>query len=72
MYSSCNVKYQVLLQQTDAYSKLAIKYEIKSVNVMLNFGKGNPFRPDPRRRDKTNLNFYFHTSLWYLKRFYEG
>ena len=21
---------------------------------------------------KTNLNFYFHTSLWYLKRFYKG
>ena len=21
---------------------------------------------------KINLNFYFHTSLWYLKRFYEG
>ena len=21
---------------------------------------------------KLNLNFYFHTSLWYLKRFYEG
>ena len=21
---------------------------------------------------KSNLNFYFHTSFWYLKRFYEG
>ena len=21
---------------------------------------------------KINLNFYFHTSLWYFKRFYEG
>ena len=22
--------------------------------------------------EKIELNFYFHTSLWYLKRFYEG
>ena len=28
--------------------------------------------PDPRRREKINLNFYFHTSLWCLKRFYKG
>ena len=32
----------------------------------------NPYRPDPGRRGKIDLNFYFHTSLWYLKRFYEG
>ena len=37
----------------------------------LNF---NPSRPDPEeiRREKINLNFYFHTSLLCLKRFYEG
>ena len=23
-------------------------------------------------KEKTNSNFNFHTSLWYLKRFYEG
>ena len=23
-------------------------------------------------KEKTNLNFYFHTSLWRFKRFYEG
>ena len=28
-------------------------------------------RPNPGRREKTKLNFYFHTSLWCLKRFYE-
>ena len=28
--------------------------------------------PDPGRREKININFYFYTSLWYLKRFYEG
>ena len=31
----------------------------------------NPFRPNPGRREKINLNFYFHTSLWCLKWFYE-
>ena len=32
----------------------------------------NPSRPNPGRREKIKLNFYFHTFLWYLKRFYEG
>ena len=27
-----------------------------------------PSCPNLRRREKINLNFYFHTSLWYLKR----
>ena len=26
----------------------------------------NPSRPDPGGREKINLNFYFHTSLWCL------
>ena len=32
----------------------------------------NHSRPDPRWRENINLNFYFHTTLCYLKRFYEG
>ena len=32
----------------------------------------NPSRPDPGQREKIDLNFYFHPSLWCLKRFYEG
>ena len=36
------------------------------------FGIGNPSRLDLGRREKVNLNFYFHTSLWCLKRFYVG
>ena len=32
----------------------------------------NPSCPNPRRREKINLNFCFHTSLSCLKRFYEG
>ena len=31
----------------------------------------NPSRPDPGRREKINLNVYFHTSLWCLKKPYE-
>ena len=30
------------------------------------------FCPDLERREKFTFNFYFHTSLWCLKRFYEG
>ena len=36
-------------------------------NVMV-----NPSRPNPGRREKIQLNFYFHISLWCLKRFFEG
>ena len=32
----------------------------------------NPSRPNPGRREKINLIFYFYTSLWYLKSFCEG
>ena len=28
--------------------------------------------PDPGRREKINLNFYFYISLWCLQRFYQG
>ena len=36
------------------------------------FKNFNPSRPDPGKREKINLNFYFHTSLWCIKKFYEG
>ena len=32
----------------------------------------NPSHPDPGRRENINLKFCFHTSLSYLKRFYQG
>ena len=32
----------------------------------------NPSRLSPVGRDKIKLNFYFRTSFWYLRRFYEG
>ena len=31
----------------------------------------NSSRPDPGRKEKINWIFYFHGSLWCLKRFYE-
>ena len=38
--------------------------------------KSLPFPPpcilESRIEIKVNLNFYFHTYLWYLKRFFEG
>ena len=32
----------------------------------------NPSSPNPGRREKVKSNFFFHTSLRCLKRFYEG
>ena len=32
----------------------------------------SPCISDSSIKVKINLNFYFHTSLWCLKRFYEG
>ena len=40
---------------------------------LIGYSEGlNRSSPDPGRREKINLNFYFHTSSWCLKRFYEG
>ena len=36
-----------------------VSVEIRNVLKLI-----NPSRPDPERREKINLNFYFHTSLW--------
>ena len=30
----------------------------------------DPSHPDPGLKENINLNFYLHTSLWYLKRFF--
>ena len=38
--------------------------------VLINGSNPSRFIPGPRK--KINLNFYFHTSLWCLKRFLEG
>ena len=43
-----------------------------SDNVTMNIQDLNPSRPDPRRREKNSLSFYFQSSLWCMKSFYEG
>ena len=41
--------------------------------LMVSGGIGfDPSRPNPGRREKKKLNFYFHTTLRCLRRFYEG
>ena len=54
------------------YLVLIHKWEIFENNYFSISNVINPFHPDPGRREKINLNFYFHTSLWCLKGFYEG
>ena len=52
------------------YQTLVINREISIINREISII--NPSHPDPGRREKFNLNFYFYTSLWCLKWFYEG
>ena len=40
--------------------------------LLLMLGEPNPFRPNHGQSDKNNLSFYFHTSLWCFKKFYQG
>ena len=46
--------------------------EVENKRCATRMAEVEPSRPDSGRRVKNNLNFYFHASLWYLKRFYEG
>ena len=51
------------------------KINVKYYQVIKNSSRVNPSRPVHLKIDikiKINLNFYFHTSLWCLKRFYKG
>ena len=50
-----------------------VKYRVlKALYFLHSSSSLNPSRPNRRRREKININFYFLTSLWCLKRFYEG
>ena len=42
------------------------------IMVLFKRSENNSSRTDPGRREKYNLNFYFHTSLRCLKRFYDS
>ena len=53
-------------------------HDIWRLGVAINLDQDRKFKrvltigPNPRRREKIKLNFYLHTSLWCLERFYEG
>ena len=56
-----------------------VAYEIRKsrrgVNSNVAYGSQrdiNLFRPNPGRKEKIKLSFYFHTILWCLKTIYEG
>ena len=46
--------------------------EVENKRFATRMAEVEPSRPDSGQREKNNLNFYFHASLWCLKRFYEG
>ena len=73
-----NEKYAILCK--DSFSlvikELEILFDIlisllESDSMVAAIEKCNS-RPGPGRREKMSLTFYFYTSLWCLKRFYEG
>ena len=41
----------------------------KKTGIIASFKQINPSRPNTARREKIDLNFYFHTSLWCIKGF---
>ena len=51
-----------IISDNPRFSVLKRKSNISSGSAL------NRSHPNPRRRDKIKLNFYFHTSLWCLKR----
>ena len=61
-------KQVALSGQMKIYKKSCLFYTIR----LLKRNNFNTSRSNPGRREKIELNFYFHTSLCYLKRFYEG
>ena len=79
LFSYCNaVLYQSSAWDLVATNKVELENTfLKSLLCLISVTKDhknpiNPSRPNPGRREKIKLNFYFHTSLWCLRRFYEG
>ena len=61
------ILYKNVIQQNNS----KIKYNWK-LQLSMMIQKINNSRPDPGRREKISLIFYFGTSWWYLKTFYNG
>ena len=66
------MKSRFIIDRTDFHGKSLLSNQVTSwfPNPTQIF-KFNPSRPDSERREKINSNFYFHTSLWCLKRFHK-
>ena len=62
-------KFQLYIQTVASHFSIFWKVLWKIFALKPTF---NPSRPNPGRREKLKLSFYFHTCLWCLKRFYEG
>ena len=54
------------------YHKDAWEQNKAPIHIPYDVTGDNRSRPDLERKEKMNLNFYFRTFLWYLKRFYKG
>ena len=72
IYQNISIHQFILKSHLIPTLKILIKLKLRAA-ITIDEGHGlHPSRPNPKRREKIKLNFYFHTFLWYLKRFYEG
>ena len=75
IYNARNIRFNnVTNQPVDKFALEITKQFMMENNIYITLWiqPFSPFRLNPRQREKINLNFYFHTSLWYLKKFYKG
>ena len=70
-----NLKFVNYFTVAIAAQKMKVPIRISSVNVTKSAENHNESKKcisESCIKVKNDLNFYFHTSLWRLKRFYEG
>ena len=70
-----NLKFVNYFTAAITAQKMKVPIRISSVNVTKSAGNHNESKKcisESCIKVKNDLNFYFHTSLWCLKRFYEG
>ena len=81
-YIPWNISILTLRHQPFFVKSPLLQIEVISLRLLSNFDAGknfvriskyfNPSRHNPVRSKKIELNFYFYTVLWCLKRFYEN
>ena len=61
----------LIIETRSAIDELFPKKKLysKKTGIISSFKEIKPSRPNIGRKEKTNLNFYFHTSLWCIKGF---